>query len=98
MDSKAKEQLEKRIIVNAFNEKYPTSMPSTNTLKHHLRIYELIDEYNSLVKDMKNASCPTTKLIEPRLSEIESELMKFWIVRDEDMVREVHEEPPKKKK
>ena len=86
MNSKAREELRQCIIVNAFNKRYPTDAPSTNTLEHHIKIYELIDEYNSLMEDMMNASSSTVKLISPRLKEIERELTHFWIIKDDELI------------
>ena len=99
MNSKAEEDLRRRVISNYNDKNYPTMPPLTNTLKKHIEIYKLIDEYNSLVTDMVNASSSTVALIRPRLNEIEEALLNYWIVTDEELVKPRVETPtePKKK-
>ena len=99
MNSKAEEDLRRRVISNYSDKNYPTMPPLTNTLKKHIEIYKLIDEYNSLVTDMVNASSSTVALIRPRLNEIEEALLNYWIVTDEELVKPRVETPtePKKK-
>lgn len=87
MNIKAKQKLNDAYRVNASMKRYPTTTaePLSNTLKLHLEIYELIDEYNALFSDMEKASSATKRIIEPRLEEIEKRLLDFWIVMDSDM-------------
>lgn len=65
--------------------KFPEKVPETNYLKKHLEIYRLIEEFMKLHNDLKTASDPAKKLIEPRLEEIAKTLARdyFVVTRDE---------------
>lgn len=93
MNREAEESLGRRVITNYNDKRYPTMPPLTNTLKKHIEIYKLVDEYNSLVADMVNASSSTVALIRPRLNEIENVLLKYWILTDEELVKPIVETP-----
>lgn len=98
MNREAEDGLRRRVISNYNDKRYPTMPPLTNTLKKHIEIYKLVDEYNSLATDMVNASSSTVALIRPRLNEIEEALLKYWIITDEELVKPIVETSNESKK
>lgn len=71
----------------SFYPKFPERVPETNKLEKHLEIYRLIEEFMKLHNDLKSASDPAKKLIEPRLKEIAATLARDYFVVKRDELR-----------
>lgn len=74
-------------LYSYFYPKFPEHVPETNDLKKHLEIYRLIEEFMKLYNDLKSASDPAKKLIEPRLEEIAKTLARDYFVVKRDELR-----------
>lgn len=87
MNDKAIEKLRNVINTNYDDKRFPSSYLSIHTTERHIQIYMLVKEYVELYEDMKYASTATVKaFIHKRMSEIERELMRFWIATEDEMV------------
>jgi len=80
--------LKKSLRRNASDKHYPTGSkgtPITMGLGRHIEIYNLMKEYEELENDYSITTIHAQGLIGRRMTEIENELFKYWIIKEEEM-------------